>query len=88
MVEVKAEIASIARDVRETHVGFAVQPSLAAGCVASVRSSEMFKTVAGGRVVYVYALDCAYDQRRPNPGRFNLKQQRSVFVCNISQSVV
>ena len=42
VVEVKAELASIARDVRDTPVGFAVQPSIAAGCVASVTSRAMF----------------------------------------------
>ena len=48
VVELNAEIASIARDVRTTHVGFAVQPSTAAGCVASVTSSAMFKQLPVG----------------------------------------
>ena len=79
--DLKAEIASILRDARDTHVGFAVQPSIAVCCVASVKSREMFKTAGGGRVVYVYALDCAYDQRRPKPGRFKLKQQHADSMC-------
>ena len=67
-----AAIQTVARAMREKHVGFACQPSDAVDCVASVRSSEMFKKAAGGRVVYVYAVDCAYDLRRPErskPGR-------------------
>ena len=83
VVELKPQIASIARNMREAHVGFAVRPAIFTDCVASVTSSEMFHNTAGGRVVYVYALDCAYDCKRPEPkpGRFTLKQQCSEIVC-------
>ena len=76
VVEFKAQIASIASAMRETHVGFAVQPSTFTDCVSFVKSSEVFQQLAGGRVVYVYALDCAYDSIRPEPkpGRFTLNQ--------------
>ena len=47
VVDLKAEIASIARDVRGTHVGFAVQPSTADD--APVTSSVLFtKLPVGG----------------------------------------
>ena len=41
LLELKSEIQEMSRDLRETHVGFAIQPSTAAGCAAAVKSSAM-----------------------------------------------
>ena len=69
--ELKDEIAAHARNIRETHVGFVVQPSTVAACVATVNVSAMTKKTykASGepsRIAFIYALSCAYDGKGPS----------------------
>ena len=67
LLDLKKEIQDISRDLRDTHVGFAIQPGTAMACAASVKTSAMWQKKQNekkGRLDYIYAAGCSYDTKK------------------------